>query len=72
MRIATDGTLKGPGLGLLKKVREAVQGYVVASGGVSSVQDLIGLKAIGVDAAIMGRAVLDGRFTVREAKEAIR
>jgi phosphoribosylformimino-5-aminoimidazole carboxamide ribotide isomerase len=70
--IATDGTLQGPGLGLLQKVREAVQGYVVASGGVSSVQDLIDLKAIGVDAAIMGRAVLDGRFTVREAKEAIR
>jgi phosphoribosylformimino-5-aminoimidazole carboxamide ribotide isomerase len=70
--IATDGTLQGPGLGLLKKVREVVQGYVVASGGVSSLKDLIDLKAIGIDAAIMGRAVLDGRFTVREAKEATR
>ena len=43
-----------------------------ASGGVSSLEDLAALKAIGCDGAIIGRALYEGRFTLSDALEAVR
>ena len=44
---------------------------IQASGGISSVDDLVELKSTGVAAAIIGKALLEGRFTIGEALEAL-
>jgi phosphoribosylformimino-5-aminoimidazole carboxamide ribotide isomerase len=67
--IARDGGMKGPDLGLLGRVREAVPGTsVIASGGIGSLADLRALAALGFPAAIVGRAIYEGAFTLSEAR----
>ncbi len=69
--ISRDGTLTGPNLGLYEAL--VSRGLKVqASGGVSSVEDLAVLKTIGVDGIIVGKALLEGRFTVAEALQCLR
>ena len=64
--ISRDGTLRGPNLGLYEAL--VARGLKVqASGGVSALSDLSALKAIGVDGIIVGKALLEGRFTAEEA-----
>ena len=68
--IAKDGTLQGPNLELLKNVCAATDKPVVASGGVSSLDDLralSGLVPLGVEGAIVGKALYAGAFTLPEA-----
>ena len=70
--VAKDGTLKGPNLELLREVCAVTKKPVVASGGVSSLDDLIairGLTEIGVEGAIVGKALYAGAFTLPEALE---
>jgi 1-(5-phosphoribosyl)-5-[(5-phosphoribosylamino)methylideneamino] imidazole-4-carboxamide isomerase/N-(5'phosphoribosyl)anthranilate isomerase len=65
-----DGTLQGPNLTLLKEVCEATKKPVIASGGVSTLEDLSalrGLTDIGVEGAIVGKALYAGAFTLQEA-----
>ncbi|CAL9400138.1 Phosphoribosyl isomerase A [Nocardiopsis dassonvillei] len=65
-----DGTLKGPNLDLLRTVCERTDKPVVASGGVSSLEDLraiAGLVPLGVEGAIMGTALYEGAFTLQDA-----
>jgi len=65
-----DGTLQGPNLDLLKQVCAATNKPVIASGGVSSLDDLKKLKelvGIGVEGAIVGKALYAGAFTLEEA-----
>jgi phosphoribosylformimino-5-aminoimidazole carboxamide ribotide isomerase len=70
--VARDGALTGPNLELLGEVRRRRPDLKVqASGGVSSLDDLTAAKAIGCDGAIVGRAIYEGRFTAREAIEAV-
>lgn len=67
-----DGTLQGPNLDLLRQVCRATNRPVIASGGVSKLQDLKELRAlteIGVEGAIVGRALYAGAFTLQEAIE---
>lgn len=69
--IARDGMLKGPNTALyagLRKKFSALQ--IQASGGVSSLDDLRQLKAIGAAGAITGRALYERKFTLKEALEA--
>ena len=69
--IARDGRMSGPDLELLEQVREAVPGgAIIASGGVSSLADIRELAARRFDAAITGRALYDGAFTLPQALEA--
>lgn len=69
--IARDGQMSGPDLELLEVVRGAVPGAaVIASGGISSVADIHKLAARGFDAAITGRALYEGAFTLPEALSA--
>ena len=69
--IARDGQMSGPDLELLEAVREAVPGAsIIASGGVSSLADIRELAARGFDAAITGRALYEGAFTLAEGLEA--
>jgi phosphoribosylformimino-5-aminoimidazole carboxamide ribotide isomerase len=60
--VGRDGTLGGPDLELLARVRAAFGGPVLAAGGISSEQHLEALADIGIEAAIVGRALLDGRL----------
>jgi len=69
-----DGTLTGPNVELLRTVCAATDRPVVASGGVSSLDDLrvlAALTSIGVEGAIVGKALYAGAFTLPEALQAI-
>ena len=68
--VAKDGTLAGPNLELLKSVCAATTKPVIASGGISSLDDIAALTALvgtGVEGAIVGKALYAGKFTVQEA-----
>jgi phosphoribosylanthranilate isomerase len=72
--VTKDGTLRGPNLDLLRDVCARTDRPVVASGGVSSLDDLraiAGLVPIGVDSAIVGKALYAGAFTLEEALKAV-
>ena len=65
-----DGMLQGPNLELLRSVCEATDRPVVASGGITELADLAALSElvpIGVEGAIVGTALYEGRFTLEEA-----
>lgn len=62
-----DGSLAGPDLEALTRVRGLTPHPVIYSGGVSSLDDLRALQAAGAAGAILGRALLEGRFTLAEA-----
>ncbi len=73
--VTKDGTLQGPNLDLLRQVCGATDRPVVASGGVSSLDDLRAIAAltdIGVEGAIVGKALYAGAFTLPEALAAVR
>ena len=72
--VTKDGTLRGPNLDLLRDVCAATKAPVVASGGVSSLADLValaGLASIGVEGSIVGKALYAGAFTLPEALVAV-
>ena len=72
--VSKDGTLKGPNLELLAEVAAATEAPIVASGGVSAIDDLVaiaGLVGQGVEGAIVGKALYAGRFTLPEALTAV-
>jgi 1-(5-phosphoribosyl)-5-[(5-phosphoribosylamino)methylideneamino] imidazole-4-carboxamide isomerase/N-(5'phosphoribosyl)anthranilate isomerase len=68
--VTKDGTLKGPNIDLLRQVTSRTPKPVVASGGVSSLDDIAALRELvplGVEGAIVGRALYAGAFTLAEA-----
>ena len=68
--VAKDGTLAGPNIELLKSVCAATNKPVIASGGISSLDDIAALAALrstGVEGAIVGKALYAGKFTLEEA-----
>lgn len=73
--VTKDGTLTGPNLELLRQVCGVTDKPVVASGGVSSLDDLRAiarLSSIGVEGSIVGKALYAGAFTLPEALTAVR
>jgi phosphoribosylformimino-5-aminoimidazole carboxamide ribotide isomerase len=62
--VERDGTLEGPDLGLLARVRERSGLPVLAAGGISSAADLAAVERLGCEGAIVGRALLDGRLSL--------
>ena len=73
--VTKDGTLKGPNVELLKEVCAVTRKPVVASGGISSLEDIAALVALnnsGVEGAIVGKALYAGAFTLQEALELTR
>ncbi|MCW2667759.1 MAG: hisA [Frankiales bacterium] len=71
--VRRDGTLTGPNLELLRSVTAATDRPVVASGGVSSLADLLAIAEVpGVEGAIVGKALYAGAFTLPEALAAVR
>ncbi len=72
--IQRDGTLKGPNKNALRHMAEAIAIPVIASGGVSSIRDLLSLlslEPLGVSGAIVGRALYTGAIDLREAIQAV-
>ncbi len=68
--VTKDGTLQGPNIELLREVLERTNRPVVASGGVSSLDDLVALRSLvplGLEGAIVGKALYAGAFTLAEA-----
>lgn len=68
--VTKDGTLQGPNVELLKQVAERTDKPVVASGGISNLDDICALRELvgfGVEGAIMGKALYAGKFTLEEA-----
>ena len=68
--VTKDGTMRGPNTDLLRQVCAATEAPVIASGGVSSLDDLRALRELtdlGVEGAIVGKALYAGAFTLPEA-----
>jgi phosphoribosylformimino-5-aminoimidazole carboxamide ribotide isomerase len=65
--ISRDGMLKGPNLKAMEDMAKAVGIDVIASGGVTSLQDIRNLKEIGVSGAIVGKALYTGDVDLQEA-----
>lgn len=73
--VSRDGMLNGPNIDLLRDVAAATSAPVVASGGISSLDDIRALAEVvdeGVDSAIVGKALYAGKFTLEEALEVAR
>jgi phosphoribosylformimino-5-aminoimidazole carboxamide ribotide isomerase len=64
--ISKDGMLQGPSLDLYKEIMQETGVQLIASGGVSSIDDLQQLKALGCAGAIIGKAIYEGRITLNE------
>lgn len=72
--VSKDGTLTGPNIDLLRDVAAATDAPVVASGGISVLDDVIALSQYvdeGIDSAIIGKALYENRFTLPEALAAV-
>lgn len=70
--VAKDGTLAGPNIELLKSVCAATSKPIIASGGISNLLDiaeLATLTSLGIEGAIVGKALYAGAFTLHEALE---
>ena len=65
--ISKDGTLSGPAIGLYNEVMEAYpELHLIASGGVSSLEDIKALDAAGIPAVVFGKAIYEGKIDLRE------
>ncbi|MCW2905083.1 MAG: bifunctional HisA/TrpF protein [Streptosporangiaceae bacterium] len=72
--VTKDGTLRGPNVDLLREVCSRTDRPVIASGGVSSLEDLRAIATLvphGVEGSIVGKALYAGAFTLEEALEAV-
>ena len=68
--ISKDGMLQGPSTDLYRKVMtEFPDCGLIASGGVSCLQDLIGLNEAGIPAVVFGKAIYEGRISLNELAE---
>ena len=70
--VTKDGTLKGPNLELLRQVMEKTDKPVIASGGISTLEDISALRQLvplGLEGAILGKALYAKRFTLEQALE---
>jgi phosphoribosylformimino-5-aminoimidazole carboxamide ribotide isomerase len=64
--IAKDGMLQGPSINLYKEILKAVKVNLIASGGISSLKDIEELRKAGCEGAIIGKAVYEGKITLKE------
>jgi phosphoribosylformimino-5-aminoimidazole carboxamide ribotide isomerase len=69
--IAQDGMLTGPDLQTLSQATLYPNAKIVAAGGIGSIGDLAALKEIGVEGAVIGKALYEGRFILKEAIQII-
>ena len=67
--ISKDGMLEGASLDLYKEILKKSKVNLIASGGVSCVDDLVKLKEIGCEGAIIGKAIYENRITLKQLSE---
>ena len=67
--IARDGALKGPNIQELKEIKREVSCSLIASGGVSSMDDLYALDSLGIEGTIVGKALYTGNIDLADAIE---
>ncbi len=68
--VTKDGMMKGPNLDLLTDVCARTDKPVIASGGISTLDDIVNIRELvplGVEGAILGKSLYEGAFTLREA-----
>ncbi len=65
--ISKDGTLTGPNLDQLSQINEAAGCNIIASGGISSIEDIHALKKLGLYGAICGKSIYQGTLSLKEA-----
>ena len=70
--IAQDGMLQGPDLETLSEACTYPGVKVIAAGGIGSLGDLVALKHVGVESVVVGKALYEGRFTLKEAIETLK
>ena len=68
--ISRDGALQGANRDLYQRLSEELKVHIIASGGVSSVEDILALRRLGMYGAIVGKAYYEGRLPLRVASEA--
>ena len=64
--IAKDGMLQGPSTNLYKEIIGSANINLIASGGITDIQDVIDMKAIGCEGAIIGKALYEGKIELKE------
>ncbi|MCX7784483.1 MAG: 1-(5-phosphoribosyl)-5-[(5-phosphoribosylamino)methylideneamino]imidazole-4-carboxamide isomerase [Meiothermus sp.] len=64
--VRRDGTLAGLDLEVVREVRAAWPGFLIAGGGIASDADLVGLQNLGVEGAITGKAIYEGRIDLKK------
>ncbi len=69
--IAKDGTLSGPDFDTLREACQYPDVEVIAAGGIGGLNDLVALKRVGVEGAVIGKALYEGRFTFKEALKTV-
>ncbi len=69
--ITKDGTLSGPDLNTLKEACQYSDVEIIAAGGISRLNDLLSLKRVGVEGAVIGKALYEDRFTLKEALKTV-
>jgi phosphoribosylformimino-5-aminoimidazole carboxamide ribotide isomerase len=67
--IDKDGMLSGPSIELYKEIIGQSKIKLIASGGVTAIKDLVELKAIGCEAAIIGKAIYEGHISLKELRQ---
>ena len=70
--ISRDGAMKGTNRALYKQLSEQFSIDLIASGGVSTMEDILALKEMGLHGAIIGKAYYTGAIDLKEALEAAR
>jgi phosphoribosylformimino-5-aminoimidazole carboxamide ribotide isomerase len=69
--ITKDGTLSGPDLDTLREACQYPNVEIIAAGGIGGLNDLVALRRVGVEGAVIGKALYEGRFTLKEALETV-
>lgn len=67
--ISKDGMLEGPSFELYKEILNQSEVSLISSGGISSIQDLEDLKELGCSGAIIGKALYEGKITLKELQK---
>ena len=68
--ISRDGMLQGPSIELYKKIMEAFPNlYLLASGGVSSIDDIFQLEEAKVSGVVLGKAIYERKITLKELEQ---
>jgi phosphoribosylformimino-5-aminoimidazole carboxamide ribotide isomerase len=69
--IASDGMLHGPNIAALRDMVQHVEADVIASGGITTIDDLLAARKAGAASAIVGTALYTGKLNLREALDAL-